>query len=315
MSGDDSKETEFVGKLLLLLLVLLPLILLGFGYYLLTLPPDEYLVGVKGSTWFGIGQSIIASGLVSLVMFLGLWAERKFTSIGDQDIRTLLRASLAQSEQLKQAGVRRIHDDRYIRGVYQQHQATVTNHLDLLGMSLTHFREDVGDHLKEWVESRRNLHIRLLVLDPRSPFCFARDREEGLTSGYTSDGALRLTRIVLELDHPRIQIRWYDTLPSVNFFRLDNVVFIGHYLIGRLSRQTTTLELESHGDLARQYLKHFEDLWDPPKGQTWSFAPSVEDLVATQQQTALERVRLLSAATSAPEHITPPPREIVNEQR
>src|SRR5256885_218579 len=152
-----------MGKLLLTIYILLPFVLLGLGYYLVTIPPATVLAGVKQEVLFGVGQSVIASALVSLVLLVGTWA----------------------------------------------------------------------DHI-------------------------VRKAEEGSPPGDIADGSIRLTERVLDIGHPRIELRWYSTLPTVNIYRLDNVVFLGNYLIHRLSRLTATLELDTNGTLAEQYLKHFD---------------------------------------------------------
>lgn len=175
-------------------------------------------------------------------------------------------------------GIRRIHEERYIRRVYQEYQRVVSKNLDLLGMGLQHFYEDVvrDGQILRWVIEREQLHVRILLLDPQSAYCSARDREEGDHEGYIAEGSIRLTEKILELNHPRIGVGWYNVLPTTNIFRLDQILFVGPYLIGQRSRQTPTLELDIGGPLAQQYLRHFDDLWDPKNG--WSSRPTGGDV-------------------------------------
>jgi hypothetical protein len=298
---DQTPARSLLAKFLFIIFILLPFILLGLGYFLVTIPENITWFGVKQNVWFGVGQSVIASALVSIVMLVGLWAERKTAEIDDMSNRVafqgnlkVLEGYLGQMDTLRGTGIRQMYEDRYsyIRQVYQRHQEAVSRQLDLLGMSLTHFQQDVGNQLLDWVNSRQQLSIRLLLLNPTSPYGRTRDLEEGNPEGHIAEWAIRLTERVLEINHPRIQIRWYNTLPTANVYRLDEVVFVGHYLIGLLSRQTPTLELDVNGTLAQPYLRHFEDLWSPPtSNKDWSFAPTKDDVEKAKKYYASQSKR------------------------
>lgn len=280
-----SVQKSVASKLLLLILFLLPFTLLGFGYYLVSIPEGALVAGVRQTVWFGVGQSVIASALVSLVMLVGAWADRLTASAQSTMIVASLADYRAAVDVMKQTGLRRIHSDRYIRPVYQHYQARVTDRLDILGMSLKHFQQDIGGELRRWVDERPYLQVRIIVLNPTSPYCSIRDLEEGGSIGEISEWALRITEIVLVANHPRLQIRWHNTLPTVNTYRLDDVIFLGPYLIGRLSRLTTTLEVDVKGLFAEQYLQHFEQLWNPPQGRSaWSQPPTLSDVAAARSK-------------------------------
>lgn len=278
-----SPETErsLLGKFLFVIFILLPFILLGFGYFLVTIPEKVVWLGVKQTVWFGVGQSVIASALVSLVMLIGLWAERKSSALTRSREQQLIEEFISRADTLGDTGIRAVFDDRYsyIRSAYQRYQANVSEQLDLLGMSLTHFQQDVGEQLIDWLNERPKLQIRLLLLNPNSSYGRTRDLEEGNHEGHIAEWSLRLTEKVLLIDHPRLQVRWYNTLPSANVYRLDQIVFVGNYLVRRLSRQTPTFELDVNGRLAKPYLQHFEDLWKPPKeNENWSVSPKHHDV-------------------------------------
>jgi len=284
-------DRAVTAKLLSLIVALLSFVLLGVGYYLVTMPAGVMVAGIRQNVWFGVGQSVIASAIVTLVMLLASRADR----IASEQLTELVVRSLDESgrsladyrsavEVMKQTGMRRIHNDRYIRPVYQHYQAKVSNQLDLIGMSLKHFQQDVGEELLKWVTDRDKLHIRIMVLNPRSSYCRVRDAEEGGTTGEIAEWAMRLTEAVLRANHSRIQIRWYNTLPTVNMYRLDDVIFLGSYLIGRLSRLTVTLEVDVAGLLAEQYLAHFDNLWNPPAEHAdWSMTPTIQDVQAARK--------------------------------
>jgi hypothetical protein len=283
-------EESIAGRLLLLIFILLPFVLLGMGYYLVTIPENTMMAGIKQTVWFGVGQSVVASALVSFVMLFGAWADRLMRSAESKMVVSSLAEYRRAVDILKQTGLRRIHNDRYIRPVYQRYQREVVDRLDLLGMSLKHFQQDVGAELAGWVHERENLHIRIVLLNPNSPYCDIRDGEEGGPVGEISEWGLRLTEIVLQAGHPRIKVRWHNTLPTVNMYRLDDVMFIGPYLIGRLSRLTTTLEVDVKGLFAEQYLQHFENLWSPPRTREgWSQVPTLLDVKDARDRLAQRR--------------------------
>ncbi|MCC7542859.1 MAG: hypothetical protein IT379_41975 [Deltaproteobacteria bacterium] len=281
-SAPDSAASSTI---LWIVFALLPLVLLGLGFYFVNIEPGVTLAGIAQNVWFGVGQSVMASALVALVMLVGTWADRRTARAESQMLRRTLEEFRQTSELVKTAGLRRVHPDRYIRSVYQDHQGRVRERLDLLGMSLKHFQQDVGDDLVRWVTERDQLEIRILVPEPCGAYCRTRDVEEGRPAGDTSEWVLRLTDLVLRSGHARIQIRWHSTIPTVSIYRLDDVVFVGPYLINRLSRLTTTLEVDSKSILAEQYLLHFESLWTPPREHPeWSRVPTAQEALAARSQ-------------------------------
>ena len=267
-------------RLLRIILCLLPLVLAGFGFYFVSIPENAVVGGVPQRVWFGVGQSVLASALVSLVTLVGVWAERISRREADDKLHRILSA-YQDVDAGRAAGIRRIHDNRYIRPEYQLHQSRVAERLDVLGMSLKHLQQDIGATLEQWVAERPRLTVRIIVLNPTSPYCDVRDAEEGTSAGEIATWALKLTNTVLKASHPRLKIRWNNTLPTVSMYRLDGVMFCGPYLIGRLSRLTTTLEVEANGPYATQFLEHFESLWNPPSDHSTRSQEPTADNVET----------------------------------
>lgn len=288
---------------------LLAIILLLLGYVLVTR---------ASALDFGIGESVIASGIVSFLLQISRWVDRRYQreennehmrqlteSISDQI--ALGAASLERSlddalnrqrdidrvlGEYKEMGLVRMYDDRLVRTVYKTHQAAVQHTLDILGLGLQFFQEDVVTDLFDWVVKRENLRVRILSIDPRSPYCNSRAREAsaGDSASTPNNGiaawSLRLAERIQEHGHQRIEHHWYMATPTVTVYHLDDTVFVGPYLVGRPGRTTLTLQLTSGGRIALQYLKHFDVLWSGHRAidEPWSYIPTA-DMLAEARKT------------------------------
>jgi hypothetical protein len=195
-----------------------------------------------------VGTSLIATGAAGVVIYL---------YIGRTD-RT--RDAL---EMLNRFGLAQVYERRaaQIRVEYSTRLDRATSQIDIIGFGLKDFRRDYMDQFP--VLSAR-AHVRILLIDPASPACAMRDREEDQREGkiaeevqdFVAQFRARYTTDQL----PNLTIKFYTCLPLVNIFRIDNEIFWGPYLVGQASGNTITMRIE-RGLLFDQLTGHFEEIW------------------------------------------------------
>ena len=156
-----------------------------------------------------------------------------------------------------------------IEDEYDKRLKVMKKELDILGFGLSHFRKDYN---KSFIEIAGKAKVRILLLNPDFPeyekysISDIRDEEEGQTKGtirsqveeFISD----YKKMKKELKNDKFEVRLYNSLPTVNIFKIDNEMFVGPYLMDRDSRRTITILIDSKGDMFEQHLEHFDEIWD-----------------------------------------------------
>lgn len=195
-----------------------------------------------------IGDNILASGIVGLVLYWALDVTRQYEAEQEQ----LLRDANEQ-------GVVRIYDRRLIVERYAEVRTKATGAFDMMGFGLRTFIEDNQHHLEEWA---KKFVIRILVIHPNTEYCDQRDLEENDPQGKIRQDVYYVTRLIQRLKNPRIQIHWYKAIPTTNVFRMGDTMFIGPYFVDTRSRNSMTIELRAGGKLFDRYLEHFNRIWN-----------------------------------------------------
>ena len=204
-----------------------------------------------------VGGSLVAMGVGGAVLFLMVWIDQ---------------ANSRRLRDIEDFGVSRIFAGRSvrIRKEYDERLEGASEAIDIMGFGLSHLREDYGEAFDRWAE---RAVVRLLVLDPefpekRSRLADLRDVEEGNSAGDIATDVEKLVKTCRHLlvERPeRFQVRLYRCLPSINFFRIDEEIFWGPYLIGDVSRNMPTFLMSKHGKLSRKLMEHFERIWGNEK--------------------------------------------------
>ncbi|PZV38582.1 hypothetical protein B5V02_09505 [Mesorhizobium kowhaii] len=170
--------------------------------------------------------------------------------------------------ELYDSGMRAAFDGRSI--VIKSEYATrlkSSSRIDVIGFGLSSFREDYGD---KFTLLARSMKVRILLLDPTFPnfdnsYADQRDLEEGNSRGTIARDveAFIARSSEARASHPNnFQIRLLRCLPSVNYFRFDNELLWGPYLVANQSRNMPTF-LVARGDFLFDRLSdHFEKLWN-----------------------------------------------------
>jgi len=208
-----------------------------------------------------IGSSLIAAGISGYIIYWAIFVNKKKTK---SEVEILNR--------LKEFGILNFHEKRLLYFEYSEARKKTKEHLDILGFGLHTFFEDNKENLSSW---SNNFKIRILLLNPNNLNCKQRDYEEGDPEGKLKNDIFYATKIVLDLNNPRVKIKWYNAIPVTNILRMDEIMWVGPYFIKERSRNAYVITLNKNGLLFNKYLSHFEKIWDDPK---LSYVPTKNDI-------------------------------------
>lgn len=196
----------------------------------------------------GVGASLIAAGVAGYILYL-------YVSLSEDDKQrysVLVHAGLINAFNARSVVIREEYASR-IRDATE---------IDMIGFGLAAFRQDYGGVFTDWKKKK----VRILLLDPDFPnkdasFAVQRDREEKNEPGRISGEVNQFINDVREICKEGVfEVRLMRALPSVNYFRLDQDIFWGPYLINGPSRNSPTF-LVRGGYLAEALKSHFNALW------------------------------------------------------
>jgi hypothetical protein len=205
---------------------------------------------VGGVVWTAVGTSLIATGGAGAVIYVYL-------------ART--EATREALEMLSSFGLTRIYDRRaaQIRSEYASRLSVATSNIDIIGFGLKDFRRD---YIAELGALSAKANIRILLIDPATELARLRDGEEHQSAGTIAreveEFITQYSQLYGASPPPKLALRLYTCLPSVNIFRIDNDIFWGPYFVGRASGNTATFRVRRGGTLYDQLLQHFEEIWD-----------------------------------------------------
>lgn len=162
------------------------------------------------------------------------------------------------------AGLERVYDRRaaQIRDEYAVRLNSAKHRVDIMGYGLKDFRRD---YISELGAIAARAKVRILLLDPASPYAAQRDDEESQSAG-TIKGEVEEFISQFKQKYPmkseNLELRLYTCLPMVNIFRIDGDLFWGPYLAGKASGNTITVRVSQGGLMYGQLVEHFEIVWD-----------------------------------------------------
>jgi len=205
----------------------------------------------------GTGLSIIAAGVTGLVM------------VGYIIVTDTVRNQITV---LQNFGIRDYFDSNTtaIRGEYAARLNGRNRKIDVLGLGLSHLRQDFGRQLESWATYGS---VRILLLDPSFPtteFAVAdqRDIEEREPPGSIKGEVREWLRETSQLrrDHPEsFQLRLYRCTPTITMVRVGKEAFWSPYLMHRRSSSTPTMLVHQGGLLFDVVTDHFEEIWSSDK--------------------------------------------------
>ena len=156
----------------------------------------------------------------------------------------------------RSVAIRKEYDDRIEKA----------NELDLLGFGLSAFRQDYGQRFRDLAKTKK---IRILLLDTHYPndeaaYARQRDIEEGNLNGRIVgdiEEFISFSRPITKEYPENFNVRVMRALPSINYFRLDDEILWGPYLINMQSRNMPTFLVGKGGYLYETLKEHFNTLW------------------------------------------------------
>lgn len=206
------------------------------------------LVRNGGTVSQAIGASLIAASVAGWVIFVYVrLSERRIEVLEALDRFGFVAAFEGRAALIK-------HEyDRRLAGA---------KHIDIMAFGLKSLWEDYHGEFATW---KQRAHVRILLIDPKSPYTEQRDKEEEELPGSIRGSAKRFLRetegVRNETTGRPFQVRLYTCLPSVNIFRVDDEIFWGPYFIHAPSRNSPTFVVRRGGLLYGRLISHFDTIW------------------------------------------------------
>lgn len=204
-----------------------------------------FLSGVWNNVVISIGCSLIASGLV--IVCHDFFVEKRSVSLLDE------------------WHIRKIFSTRAEKNAESDPELTKTKYcIDAVAFGLSSF---IGKHTSK-VEAclRKGVDIRIITMNPASPYTEVRDAEEKKTPGQTRHSIQNLiewaNRLNANSRKGKIIIKGYSCMTLDFYWRVDDVLYVGPYWYGVDSQQTITFKFTDGGIGFQQYTEYFERLWD-----------------------------------------------------
>ena len=216
----------------LLINIILILVGLGILFFLVTLTP--------------IGISLLSSGIIGLLSIYIVYVKSNIEKRTDKFVNN---------------GLEDLFFDRSDKDVYKKLIDKCETCLDIQAESLSRFYTDFKQELI--LLDKKEVKIRILLLDPESEMCKMREREEGTSERQNlSEKIKSQTRDYYLLHLKHLELKWYDATPSINYFRIDNKAFFGSYFVGALSRNSLTFLGSVDSVPVSYYKNHFQTVWE-----------------------------------------------------
>lgn len=244
------------GFLLVIVLALTSAILLMISYWFKTgNPPNEYW-----ADFFKIiGVTLIPVNIVSwLFDFFSAKRLEEFLPLAvSQKVIESIEPDLQVDVMNSRPNLKEFFSDQSIKEV------------DILHTNFNHLCE----HMDAFQTAKTPaVKIRILALDPRSPFVDSRHSELRRTkSEFEQEILTGLASAVRQIDtmkakNPLVQVelRLLKGIPSISLFRADDKLLVGHLLRQASSRETIHMKYSlgySAATPARDFVKHFEVCW------------------------------------------------------
>ncbi|WP_324046673.1 hypothetical protein [Aeromonas caviae] len=237
------KRKSIVQTVILLIAIILVLIALK----LQSGPPDSV-----SSNWYtillSIGCSIIAVVIINIVEYQIILSEVNTIKIVNSWKLVSIFETRAEMN---------IETNRLLQNASE---------LDIAALGSRGLINFQGDIIKE--KLKKGLKIRFLVPRKDSDFISQREIDEGATAGEIKNNIDRLiewvesTKRELSLNNHEIVVREYSSLPVDSIMRIDGNIFVGPFMIGKLSQLTMAYQYKKGGKGYQYYEDYFNRIWN-----------------------------------------------------
>lgn len=206
---------------------------------------DCYYIHSESGFFTGIGCSLIASGLVSILHSLYIENRAK--------------------KSIDEWNMDKIYDTRAEKNSDSDPKlAHATDRVDGIAFGLGSFRRNHTSQVEDCL--RRGVCFRFITMDPNSKFAEQRDIEEKVSISSTAHSINQLIDWANELNskgYPgKISIKGYSCMTLDFYWRIDDEIYMGPYWYGYLSQQTVTYKFCKGGKGFDLYKDYFSRLWD-----------------------------------------------------
>lgn len=200
----------------------------------------------KVELWVNVGCSILASALVIVVTEL-------FELFNHSDI-----------DPLQEWGIKNVYEFRKVMNIdTEKDLKCAKKEIDVIGFGLRSFRDAKTSQTINLLQN--GVNIRILTMDPNSPFIKQREIEEKVGKGHIKQSINELVSWANDINEKsngngKIQIKGYKCMTLDFYWRVDDVIYIGPYLYGKESQNTISYKIKE-GKAAKIYKEYFDGLW------------------------------------------------------
>jgi hypothetical protein len=123
-----------------------------------------------------------------------------------------------------------------------------------------------GEIIREQIN--HDLTIRILTPFPDSEFVMQREKDENCVKGEIRKSIKDLiiwakdTNYLYPKQNNPIQIKYYKTLPLESYMRIDNRIFVGPFMVNKISQLTIAYEFKGNSKGFEYYNSYFDELWN-----------------------------------------------------
>jgi hypothetical protein len=193
-----------------------------------------------------IGCSILASSIVSMI------------------IKSYLSENITAKKITEEWGLINIESRSSLNTSINLKIKDMSDGMDILALGMKNFREAQGEILLSKVKKGKQL--RILTMDPESPFIATLEKEENVVSGsikHSIEGLLDwVDEINLDSKNKSvIEVKLYNGTPQDTYQKIDKHVFVGPLLVGKASQLRIAYEFTPGSKGANYYSSYFESLW------------------------------------------------------
>lgn len=136
--------------------------------------------------------------------------------------------------------------------------------LDGVAFGLRGFRNRRKNDMQQCLNN--GMKVRLIVMDPYGDFISQRENEENVEKGSMTNSIIQLVEWANELNENsikgKIEVKYYDCMTLDFYWRMDDRLYVGPYMLEIDSQQTITFKYEKGGKGFKVYSEYFEELWN-----------------------------------------------------
>lgn len=193
----------------------------------------------------GIGISILASGVTSMISYIFLNPEDEYRTAKDWGLEKVWQTR----------GEMNSSCDEYLNKA---------KYIKAIGFGFKSLRDSQEAKIIRILKGGGN--VQIITMKPDCEALKIRENDEGQDiSTSIKDLITWANEMNEEAYKGKIEIKYHDHLPSCFVFLMNNRLFTGPYEYGKASQQTLSFEYRITGDAYEYYEKYFYRLWNNEK--------------------------------------------------